>query len=121
LEHDILKSEELTRQLLLQSILEAQLISNRENYSGLNSKDEQMKKDTSEKFIQSNIEKSKEWIACKIYSFYLENNKVSKAVTSQRFAYHLLKRRNEVKAIFEKASEYEYIREAIYHVTKKPE
>lgn len=121
LEYDILNSEELTRKLLFQSILEAQLIENRENYSGLNEKDEQKKEALASKFFETNQDESKEWIACKIYSNYLENNKVSKAITAQRFAYHLLKKQEEVYAILKTAPEFEYIREAIYHVTKQPE
>lgn len=122
LEHDLLNSEELTRQLLLQSILEAQLIQNRENYEGLTDIDEKKKKELSEKRIEkyATNSKCKEWIACKIYSKYLENNRVSKAITAQRFAYHLLKNKASIKTIIETAPEFQYIRDAIYHVTKQP-
>lgn len=121
LEHDILNSEELTRALLFQSVLEAQLIENRDNYSGLDIKDEQKRVVVAGKFLDTNNGKTKEWIACKIYSNYLENNKVSKAITAQRFAYHLLEKSEEVKTIIETAPEFKYIREAIYYVTKLPE
>lgn len=121
LEHDILNSERLTRKLLFQSVLEAQLVDNRQNYTGLDEKDEQKKEALASKFFETNQDKSKEWIACKIYSNYLENNKVSKAITAQRFTHHLLKKQDEVNTILKTAPEFEYIREAIYYVTKRPE
>ncbi|MEA4967673.1 MAG: TOPRIM nucleotidyl transferase/hydrolase domain-containing protein, partial [Bacteroidaceae bacterium] len=126
LEHDLLNSDEITRQLLLQSILEAQLIQNREdqkNYKSINEEDEIKKKMISEKILDKYKEEGKanNWIACKIYSKYLDNNRVSKTITAQRFAYHLLKNKSKVKNIIQNATEFEYIRDTIYFVTKDSE
>jgi putative ATP-dependent endonuclease of OLD family len=123
LEYDILNSESITRNLLYQSILEAKLIRSREKcYKGLNNKDREDREKMSIKQLMTfNETLNKEQIAYRIFNQYFTINKpVSKAVTAQQFAYHLLKNKAKVKSILETASEFEYIRKAIYYVTKLP-
>lgn len=121
LEYDILNSDQLTSRLLLQSILEAQLIKNKRDYTGL----------TSEDTIKKGIAADKKWNkdfkdfsddikAFKVYTSYLGNDAVSKAVTAQRFAYHLREHKDKVKEIIKNTLEFNYICEAIYHVTEPP-
>lgn len=120
LEYDILNSESLTREHLFASILEAQLIKNRNSYTGLSKSECDRKYEIAENRIVSWTEEGKStgWIACKIYSMYLENNKISKAVTSQRFVKRLLEYKEDLVGILKTGDEFKYIRNAIYHVTK---
>ena len=121
LEFDILNSSNRTREYLFSSILEAQLIKNRNSYTGLSSKDNDAKLKKAESRILSweKEGKSKEWIAFKIYSSYLANDRVSKAVTAQRFASRIKENSAEIIDILKKADEFKYLRDAIYYVTKK--
>lgn len=123
LEYDILNSEEITRRYLFASILEAQLIKNRSSYFGLSKKDCDKKDEEAQSRIETWTKEGKtaEWIACKIFSKYLDNNRVSKAVTAQRFASKLKENEAEVSELLTTNNEFEYLREAIYHVTKQPE
>jgi putative ATP-dependent endonuclease of OLD family len=123
LEYDILNSENITREYLFTSILEAQLIKNRSQYYGLTKNDCEKKSKEAQFRINSWKEERKttEWIACKIYSKYLDNKRVSKAVTAQRFASKLKDNKEEVIDLLKTAEEFKYLREAIYHVTKPEE
>lgn len=119
LEFDILNSEKQTSKLLLRSILEAQFIKKKKDYIGLTDEDILKKKKAADKkwdddFINDTVDLK----ACKVYCSYLDNNVVSKAVTAQRFAYHLVKNEQEIKSYIKTAFEFKYIRDAIYHVTK---
>lgn len=123
LEFDILNSESLTRELLYKSILEAKLIKSRDKkYLGLGKKDVDLRK----KMASVQLGKMKETlnvkqIAFRIFSKYFTgNDSISKAIAAQRFVYHLLQENGEVDAILKTAPEFEYIRDAIYHVTKQP-
>jgi len=120
LEFDLLNSENITRELLLTAILEAQLIQNRTNYKGLSIKDSQKKREDAKKKLDSMNGKSVNKIAFEIFSKYLDNDRVSKAITAQRFAKLLRDNKQEVKSILKIAPEFEYIKEAIVYVTNKP-
>jgi len=123
LEYDILNSKKITREYLFSSILEAQLIKNQGHYNGLTDEDCEIKLKQAQTRIKTweDEGKTKEWIACKIYSKYLDNNRVSKAVTAQRFASKLFHNREDIVTILKSADEFKYLREAIYHVTKSRE
>ncbi len=125
LEFDILNSENITRELLFAAILEAQLIKGRDQkdkYKGIDESDIAKKRENAKNKIQRWIieGKSKEWIAYKIYTFYLGNNKISKAVASQRLAKLLKDNKAEVIDILKTSDEFKYIRDAIVHATRKP-
>ena len=117
LEFDIMNSTEFTRELLITAILEAQYIKNKETYDGISDEDEKKKSAAAKKKIDG---KTPEWLACDIYTKYLDGERVSKAVTAQRFASLLKKHIADVKPILEKAKEFKYIRDAIAHATGKP-
>lgn len=119
LEFDILNSENITRKLLIASILEAQLISNKKVYEGLSEEEITDKLQRAEQKITDNLLETKTWIACDIYTKYLKGNgRVSKAVTAQRFATKLLENKDIVADIIKTAPEFKYLIDAIYHVTK---
>ncbi len=123
MEYDILNSFNITRELLFASILEAQLIKNKgANYIGLNDKEIQRKRKIAYDSLKkwSDEGKTNKWIAFNIYNKYLNNsnNKISKAVTAQQFARKLKEEITSVKEIILKSSEFEYLRNAIYNVTK---
>ena len=106
---------------LYTSILEAQLIKNKNLYIGL-TKEECERKNESAKMRITKWEekgKTKEWIACRIYSMYLDNNRISKAVTAQRFASKLKGNKEGIVDVLKTADEFKYLRGAIYHVTRK--
>jgi len=125
LEFDMLDNDSLVRELLYRSILEAKLIKSRDKkYLGLSQKDIDLRKDLASTRLNTlkNRALDSRHIAFSIFSKYFTgNDSISKAVTAQRFAYHLLKNIEFVKPILQKAPEFKYIRDAIYHVTKKPE
>lgn len=127
LEFDMLNNDSIIRELLYRSILEAKLIKSRDKkYLGLSQKDIDLRKDMASNQLDTLKETlDNRHIAFRIFSKYFTgNDSISKAVTAQRFAYHLLKKSEEigeVKTILETAPEFKYIRDAIYHVTKKPE
>ena len=93
---------------------------------GLSQKDIDLRKDMASNQLDT-LKKNHDdkQIAFRIFSKYFTgNDSVSKAVTAQLFAYHLLKKSEEigeVKTILETSPEFKYIRDAIYHVTKKTE
>jgi putative ATP-dependent endonuclease of the OLD family len=120
LEFDLLNSLNKTRELLLTAILEAQLLSNRTNYKGLSTSDCKRKQEDALNKLHMLEGNPKEWIAYKLYSMYLANERVSKAVTAQRFAKLLRDNDKEAVPILKSAPEFEYIRNAIVHVTQKP-
>ncbi|WP_319232051.1 AAA family ATPase [Draconibacterium orientale] len=124
LEFDILNSESCTSELLYRSILEAKLIKSRDKkYLGLNEKDVDLrKKMASNQLLEMKKTLDIKQIAFRIFSKYFSgNDSISKAITAQRFVYHLLQENGEVNTILKTAPEFNYIREAIYHVTKQPE
>lgn len=124
LEFDILKNESITRGLLYQSILEAKLVKSREKkYFGLSPKDVDLRKDMASRQLSTmNETLDVNHTAYRIFSKYFTgNDSISKAVTAQRFAHHLMQEKEKVKTIIETAPEFEYIREAIYYVTKRPD
>lgn len=119
LEFDILNSNKPTSKLLLQSILEAQFIQKKKDYTGITDDDILKKKNSADKkWDKDLINDADELKAYKIYYKYLDSKVVSKAVTAQRFAYHLVKNEQEIKSSIKTALEFKYIRDAIYHVTK---
>lgn len=123
LEFDILNSESLTRELLYRSILEAKLIKSRDKkYLGLSEKDVSLRKRmASEQLVAMERTLNAKQIAFRIFSKYFTgNDSISKAITAQRFVYHLLLENGDIKTILETAPEFKYIRDAIYHVTKQP-
>lgn len=119
LEFDIMNSTAFTRELLITAILEAQYIKNKETYDGMSDDDEKKKSDAAKKKISEIDGKTPEWLACDMYTKYLGSERVSKAVTAQRFASLLKKNQPTVKPILKTAPEFQYIRDAIAHATGK--
>lgn len=126
LEFDLLNSDGIIRELLYTSILEARLIKSRSNkYQGLNEKDEKSRQQIAKTNIDLYCKKYSNnnlLIAFKIFSKYFKgSNPVSKTITAQRFAMHLRENREKVKKCILSGEEFQYIKDAIYHVTKKLE
>lgn len=120
LEYDLLNSENITRELFLTAILEAQLIQNRTNYKGLSIKDCQNKRKDAKMKLDSMNGNSLSKIAFTIFSKYLDNDRVSKAITAQCFAKLLRDNKQEVLSVLKTAPEFGYIKEAIEYATNKP-
>lgn len=112
LEYDIALSE--IRKVLHISILEAIMLQ-QDNTVSLDQIDELEIQKQSEDYFETNKLKSREQFAYDIFK-PLNNKEVSKAIVAQRLSYNLLKGNYKDKIL--NSSELEYLREAIYHVTK---
>ena len=124
LEYDLLKSG--LKQYLNQAIRLAQLSNSRlknGNYDGLNEGDilkycEKADKELNK--LSENYNNNEDKTALVIFQ-KLQNKKASKAVTAQWLSKLLIKNESNVKPILISDPQLEYLRDAIYHVTKKPE
>ena len=120
LEYEIAQSK--LRKLFYCAVLIAKKIKNNDDYEFSGEKIDEEIILSKKSFFEEQKSKNAthDQTAFAIYEPLLKGN-ASKAVTAQHFARFLKMKKNEVRKIIETDPNWEYIRDAIYHVTAKPQ